>query len=87
MSMKPKSQPMGRMTIMSLPEQIRDLDWGEPVELEIRVAGELIVYGLSTGLTMQRLERTCANPDCEGHCQPEEELHVQIDIAPPLEET
>jgi hypothetical protein len=68
------------MTVMSLPEQLRG-DWDEPQEIEVRIAGELIVYGLTTGTGLMRMEMRCANPDCEGHCHPREYLRLEIEIA------
>jgi len=80
------NQPKGRMTIMSLPEHLRNMEWGEPKEIEVRVDGELVVYGLTVGIGMQRLEANCANPECPGCCVSRETLQLEIDIAPTEEE-
>jgi hypothetical protein len=81
------NQPKGRMTIMSLPEHLRGIEWGEPQEIEVRVAGELVLYGLSIGMAVRRIETSCANPDCEGCGVPRETLQIEIDIAPDEEDT
>jgi len=76
------SQPKGRMTIMSLPDHLQNLEWGEPQEIEVRIGGEMVLYGLSIGIMMRRIETSCANPDCEGCGVPRETLQLEIDIAP-----
>lgn len=80
------NQPKGRMTIMALPDHLKDFEWDSPQEIEVRVAGELILYGLTTGIGLTRVEASCANPECEGHCRPSEMLQMSIDIAPVEEE-
>jgi hypothetical protein len=74
------NQPRGRMTVMSLPEHLRNVEWDGPQEIEIRLAGELILYGLTDGVAMHKCEASCVNPDCAGHCVPRETLHLEIDI-------
>jgi len=74
------------MTIMALPEHLRNIEWGEPQEIEVRIGGELVLLGLAVGIGMQRIERSCANPECESGCIPAETLQLEIDIAPPIEE-
>lgn len=81
------NQPKGRMTVMALPEHLRNMEWGEPQEIEVRIGGDLVLYGLAVGIGMQRIESTCANPACEGHCVPRETLQLEIDIAPSEEES
>lgn len=75
------NQPAGRMTVLSLPEHLQGQTWTAPQEIEVRVAGELIAYGLTTGLTLQRITARCTNPDCAGHCGTES-LALDIEIAP-----
>lgn len=76
------NQPAGRMTVLSLPEHLQGQTWTAPQEIEVRVAGELIAYGLTTGLTLQRILAQCADPDCAGHCEMTESLRLEIEIAP-----
>lgn len=71
-------QPRGRMTIMAPPEH----DWETPLEIEVRIGGELAIYGMTTGVSLQHIERSCANPDCDNHCVPTESLGLEIEIAP-----
>lgn len=79
------NQPAGRMTVLSLPEDLRGQTWTAPQEIEVRVAGELIAYGLTTGLVLQRVLAQCADPDCAGHCAMTESLRLDIEIAPAVE--
>jgi hypothetical protein len=71
------------MTIMALPDHLRNMEWGDPQEIEVRLGGDLVIYGLAIGVGMQRIESSCANPECEGSCVPRETLQLEIDIAPP----
>jgi hypothetical protein len=79
------NQPAGRMTVLSLPEHLQGQTWTAPQEIEVRLAGELIAYGLTTGLALQRVLAQCADPACAGHCGMTESLRLDIEIAPEVE--
>jgi hypothetical protein len=74
-------QPDGQMTVIELPEELRG-SWDDPQEVELRIAGELVLYGKTTGFGFTHMLARCANPACDGGCEPTETLRVDIDIAP-----